>query len=45
MASLFTLKKIFESKDPTRTVYYVSDNTGSTNGGSDDLPKRGTKNP
>lgn len=31
---------IFAVKD-NRTVYYVSDNTGDSNGGSDDLPKRG----
>ena len=40
---LLHAEKLFESKDPTRTVYYVSDNTGSTNGGSDDLPKCGQK--
>lgn len=31
---------IFAVKD-NRTIYYVSDNTGDSNGGSDDLPKRG----
>ena len=32
--------RIFPIKD-NRTIYYVSDNTGDSNGGSDDLPKRG----
>lgn len=32
--------QIFEVKDNS-TIYYVSDNTGITNGGSDKLPKRG----
>lgn len=31
-------RKIFESKgNPIKTLYLVSDNTGSTNGGSDKL--------
>ena len=36
-------KKIFADKDPVRTVYYVSDNTGDSNGGSSDLPRSGQK--
>ncbi len=31
---------IFRAKD-NNTIYYVSDNTGDSNGGSDDLPKKG----
>jgi beta-lactamase superfamily II metal-dependent hydrolase len=33
---------IFEAKD-NRTIYYVSDNTGNSNGGSDDLRKEHPK--
>ena len=32
---------IFEQKGALGITYYVSDNTGNTNGGSKDLPKRG----
>ena len=32
---------IFEQKGSLGITYYVSDNTGNTNGGSKDLPKRG----
>lgn len=33
--------RIFEQKGSAGITYYVSDNTGNSNGGSDDLPKRG----
>lgn len=33
--------QIFEQKGSFGITYYVSDNTGNSNGGSDDLPKRG----
>lgn len=32
---------IFEQKGSIGITYYVSDNTGDSNGGSDDLPKKG----
>ena len=32
-------KSIFDVKD-NNTIYYVSDNTGNSNGGSDDLMKQ-----
>lgn len=34
-------QEIFEQKGSAGITYYVSDNTGNSNGGSDDLPKRG----
>lgn len=33
--------RIFEQKGSAGITYYVSDNTGNSNGGSDDLPVRG----
>ena len=33
--------RIFEQKGSVGITYYVSDNTGNSNGGSDDLPVRG----
>lgn len=33
--------RIFEQKGSVGITYYVSDNTGNSNGGSDDLPVQG----